>query len=258
MAWKKRRRFAGPTLDQEIVPVSDLAAAKCIKTAKERLRFKDLAERVKHRMDMARRHFVRMFNATFFPGDLYATPTFDDDHEVHTFAEARHIRALYRRKLRRACPGSIFVIVMGRGKSTARIHFHIVAQGVPEETLCKLWTWGKVQAVRALRPHNYYEVDGVKQDHGADFTGLATYLFNHWTEEQGGHYYMASGNVRQSDDEEPTNAKRRYSDKNPPEAPKGYIYIGRDTTPYGYSCYHYIWDPAENEPPWRPKGMRKR
>ncbi len=257
MAWMKRRRFAGVTLDQEVVPISD-KAAKNVKTAKPKLRFKDAAERLAHRMNMARRHFIRMFNATFRPGDIYGTPTFDDEHEVHTFAEARHIRTLYRRKLRRACPDGVFVIVMGRGKSTARIHFHIVAQGVPQEVLEKLWTWGKVQSVRALRAHNYYEKNGVKVDHGPDFTGLATYLFNHWTEEQGGHYYMPSGNVRQSDDEEPTNAKRRYSDKHPPEAPDGYIYIGRDTTPYGYSCYHYIWDPEAAAEPWRPRGLRKR
>lgn len=235
----KRRIFAGTTLDQEVMPCTDPVSGD-IKKAKPKLRFKDDAERAKHRMDMARRHFIRVFNATFRAGDLYATLTFDDAHEVHTFAEARRIRDNYWRRLRRACPRAVMVIVMGRGKSTSRIHFHLVAQNVPEEVLKRAWTWGMVlEPVRVLRSHNTYE----NVDHGADFRGLATYLFNHWTPEQGGHYYKATRNVQQPDREKPTEAKRRYSPKRPPDAPKGYLYIGCDPTPYGYVCYHYILDP---------------
>lgn len=244
MAWKMWRVYAGVTLDIPLTPVSDQAAAKNLTRAKERLRFRSPAERARHRMNMARRHFVRLVNNTFVPGDLYATLTFDDEHEVHTFDDAKRIRGLIRRKLRRACPEGNFVIVMGRGKSTNRIHMHIVAHGVPQETLERLWTWGAVLAPRPLREHNYFVgEDGQKVDHGADFTGLATYLFHHWTEEQGGHYYMASGAMRQPEPEPPERVEWQYSDRQPPEAPPGYVYIGRDATPFGYYCYHYIWDP---------------
>lgn len=235
----KRRVFAGVTLDQEVMPCTDPVSGN-MKKAKPKLRFKDDNQRVKHRMDMARRHFIRVFNATFRAGDLYATLTFDDAHEVHTFAEARRIRDNYWRRLRRACPGAVMVIVMGRGKSTSRIHFHLVAQNVPEETLKKAWTWGMVlEPVRVLRSHNTYD----NVDHGADFRGLATYLFNHWTPEQGGHYYKPTRNMQQPDAEPQTEAKRRYSPQKPPHAPEGYLYIGCDPTPYGYVCYHYILDP---------------
>ncbi len=253
MAQMKRRIFAGATLDQEVVTISD-QAAKNVKKAKPRLRFKDATERAEHRRKMALRRFIRWFNENFHPGDWYITPTLDDAHEVHTMAEAKRIRSNYRRRIKRAYPNAVLAIPIGRGKSTARIHFHVVAHGVPLEALVEAWTWGKVQAPRQLRVHNYYEIEGVgKVDCGANYRGLATYLFNHWTEEVGGHYVMTTRQGRQPEAEKPTVAKRRYSDKHPPDAPPGSVYIGRDTTAFGYSCYHYIWDPESAAVPWRPK-----
>lgn len=235
----KRPVYAGSTLDIEVVTCTDPKSGK-IKDAKPKLRFKDEAERAVHRMGMALRRFIRKFNATFRPGDLYATLTFDDAHEVHTFSEARRIRNAFWRKLRRAYPEAVMVIVMGRGKSTSRIHFHLVTQGVPEEAIKKAWAWGMVlEPIRVLRAHNTYD----NVDHGADFTGLATYLFNHWTEEQGGHYYKGTRNMKQPDPERPTEVKTKYSNKRPPKEPNGYLYVGCDTTPYGYACYHYVLDP---------------
>lgn len=236
----KRPVYAGCTLDIEVMACTDPASGK-IRDAKPKLRFKDDAERAKHRMDMARRRFIRKFNATFRAGDLYATLTFDDAHEVHTFSEARRIRNAFWRRLRRAYPEAVMVIVMGRGKSTSRIHFHLVTQGVPEEAIKKAWVWGMVlEPIRVLRGHNTYD----NVDHGADFRGLATYLFDHWTEEQGGHYYKGTKNMRQPDAEPQAEVKRKYTPDKPPKPPKGYLYIGCDPTPYGYACYHYVLDPS--------------
>lgn len=241
----KRPVYAGCTLDIEVMACTDPKSGK-IRDAKPKLRFKDEAERVAHRMGMALRRFIRKFNATFRAGDLYATLTFDDDHEVHTFKEARRVRDAFWRRLRRAYPQTVMVIVMGRGKSTSRIHMHLVTQGVPEEAIRKAWVWGMVlEPIRVLRGHNYYvNEDGEKADRGADFRGLATYLFNHWTEEQGGHYYKGTRNMTQPEPEEPTEVKRKYTADKPPRAPKGYLYIGSDQTPYGYACYHYVIDPG--------------
>ena len=72
---------------------------------------------------------------------------------------------------------------MGRGKGTHRIHFHMVSEGIPEEQIRKLWGMGEIVRIEHLREHNYYS--GI--DHGQDYTGLANYLFGHWTPEQGGH-----------------------------------------------------------------------
>ena len=231
--------YAGVTLDKAVMLVSDPKDGD-IKKAKPKLRFKDEAQRAKHRMDMARRRFIRTVNATFRPGDLYATLTFDDDHEVHTFSEARHIRDVFWRRLRRANKDAAMVIVMGRGKSTSRIHFHLVVQGLTQEDIKRCWTWGMVlEPIRVLRAHNKYD----NVDHGADFRGLASYLFDHWSEEQGGHYYKGTRNMRQADRDEPEECDNLYTDKYPPEAPEGYIYIGCDPTPYGYICFHYVRDP---------------
>lgn len=236
----KKRVYAGCTLDIEVMACTDPASGK-IKDAKPKLRFRDEAERAAHRMGMALRRFVRKFNATFRAGDLYATLTFDDDHEVHTFGEARRVRNAFWRRLRRAYPEAVMVIVMGRGKSTSRIHMHLVTQGVPEEAIRKAWVWGMVlEPIRVLRSHNTYD----DVDHGADFKGLATYLFGHWTEEQGGHYYKGTRNMAQPEPETPTEVKVKYTADKPPKAPKGYLYIGSDQTPYGYACYHYVIDPG--------------
>lgn len=249
----KRNVWAGVTLDQEVMIVSDPKDGD-IKKARPKLRFKSEEERAKHRMDMARRAFIRKFNETFRPGDFYSTLTFDDEHEVHTFAEARRIRDNYYKRLKRACPGAVICIVMGRGMTTSRIHFHLVTQGVTEEVIRGKWTWGMVlKPIRVLREHNYYEDDtGRKVDHGADFQGLAAYLFDHWTPEQGGHYYKASRNMRQPEPDDPEECEELYTDKYPPQAPEGYLYIGCDATPFGYVCYHYI-----KAPEWEGRGQRR-
>lgn len=248
MKLMKRRVWAGCTLDQEVMIVSDPKDGD-IKKARPKLRFKTEEERAEHREKMALKRFVRRFNATFRAGDLYATLTFDDAHEVHTFAEARRVRDIYWRRLRRRFPEAVIVLVMGRGKSTSRIHFHLVAQGISGKALKACWTWGMVlEPIRVLREHNYYiDAQGNKVDHGADFRGLATYLYQHWTEEQGGCHYKATRNMQGPDREEQRECKRRYTDKYPPKPPKGYLYIGCDISPWGYACYHYVLDPHRRD-----------
>lgn len=166
----KRRIFSGVVCEQEVYTVSDRAN---IKKAEPRPRFKDDEERAQHRIGISKRKHQRLVNENFSPLSLYSTLTFDDDSEVHTFSEARRIRDNYFRRLQRACPDAKIIIYMGRGKSTNRIHFHMISDGIPEETISGKWNDGSVIHIRHLREHNYY--NGV--DYGQDYTGLADLSF---------------------------------------------------------------------------------
>ena len=216
-------------------------------------RFKSEAERKEHARKVAWRDHARKFNENFFPGDLYGTLTFSDENEVHTFADARRVRDNYYRRLLRACPDAVIFLYMGRGKTTGRIHLHIVCRGVSEELIGQKWGLGSVIHVRKLREHNYYkQADGTKKDFGADFTGLANYLIGHWTEEQGGHRYKCSKNARIPKPEKPKEVKRDYCEKNPPRAPKGYELVAVEGNQYGYWWFKYVKKPVP-KPVGRPR-----
>ena len=222
-------------------------------TGPRKPRFKDEAERKAFNAAVARRHHVRVFNENFQPGDLYATLTYDDEHEKHTFADAKRDRDNFIRRLQRLNPDCVVFAYLGRGKSTGRIHMHIVAKGLTEEQIGRKWGLGSVIHVRPLREHNYYkQPDGTKKDFGADFTGLANYLFNHWTEEQGGHRYKATRNARKPEPEKPKEVKRDYTDKKPPRAPKGYELVECKGNQYGYWWFKYVRKPLP-KPVGRPR-----
>ena len=123
---------------------------------------------------------------------------------------------------------------MGRGKSTHRIHFHMVSEGVPQELISKLWKYGEVKRISRLRAHNYY--NGI--DHGQDYTGLANYLFDHLREPEKG---------------KPAEVRREYSPRRPPRTPKGYILVESKSTKYGYLYFKYVRQPGQN----RRGGRRK-
>lgn len=241
----KRRIFSGVVCEQVVYNVSDRAD---IKRSEPRPRFKDEAEREQHKTGISRRKFARIVNENFSPTSYYSTLTFADDCEVHTFGEARRIRNNYARRLQRAFPDARFVIVMGRGKTTSRIHFHMLSDGIPEEVIGEKWNEGSVIHVRQLREHNYY--DGI--DYGQDYTGLANYLFDHWTPEQGGHRWKGTRNLRQPEHEEAKIALRTYTENKPPIAPKGYKLVETHTTKWGYILYKYVIEPP------KPKRQKKK
>ena len=232
----KKRIFAGAVCDQLVYSVGD--GTKNLKTAEPRLRFKNDEERAEHCRLIARRYHARVINENYSTSSLYSTLTLNDEHEVHTFNEARKIRDRYYNRLKYAFPAAKIHIYMGRGKSTHRIHLHMLSDGIPEEDIKRLWTEGEIVRISALREHNYYE--GV--DCGQDYTGLANYLFDHWTPEQGGRcrYKYSRKTIKTPEPEKPTECKRKYSTQNPPAAPKGYRYIRCEYNKYGYMCFHYV------------------
>lgn len=236
----KTRTFSGVVCEQEVFHISERANPS--KATAPQIRFKTDEEREQHKILISKRRHARLVNENFSPSSLYSTLTFDDENEVHTFKEARRIRDLYVRRLKYACPDAVIYIYMGRGKNTSRIHLHMLSEGVPEEKIREQWHYGEVVSVTHLREHNYY--DGV--DYGRDYTGLANYLFDHWTKEQGGHRWKATRNARKPHKEEPAVAKREYSEQKPPRAPKGYVLVEVRATKYGYLYFKYVKKPEKN------------
>jgi hypothetical protein len=173
----------------------------------------------------------------------------DNESEVHTFKEARRIRDNFVRCLKYHEPDAKIIIYMGRGKHTHRIHFHMVSEGVSEELIRKKWKFGDVLRIEHLREHNYY--NGI--DCGQDYTGLANYLFDHWTEEQGGHRWKQTNNLRKPEREPAEVIKREYSEQKPPRAPKGYKLVESKATKWGYLYFRYVL-----EPPPKEKARKKR
>ena len=242
----KRRIFSGAVCEQIVYNVPDgvRIPENYDPERVKKERFKDAEAYEKFKEDISRKTHSRSFHANFGPGDLYSTLTFDDDWEVHTFTDAKKIRKNFVGALKRRYPDAVIFLYMGRGKGTERIHFHMVSSGIPEEFVSKKWKYGSVRRFTKLREHNWY--DGV--DYGQDYTGLANYLFNHWTEEVGGHHWFQTRNARKPDAEDPTEVRITggYSEKRPPVAPKGYKLVETKATKYGYLYFKYVVVPPKD------------
>lgn len=238
----KKRTFSGVVCEQIVFNVSD--RVRNIKSAKPQSpRFKTQEERERHKLLISRRRHARLVNENMDATGLYSTLTFSNEYEVHTFEEARIVRDRFFRRLRYHHPDAVIFIYMGRGKATNRIHFHMLSKGVPEETILKYWYYGSVVRIESLRLHNYYE----GKDHGQDYTGLANYCFDHWTEEVGGHRWKSTKNVRKPQEEDSKEVKREYSVEKPPRAPKGYILVAAQANKYGYLYFKYVKEPPKDE-----------
>lgn len=248
----KRRIFAGAVCEQLVYNVPDgVRNPKGYDPEKPpRKRFKDEEERARHRDEISRRKFCRIINENHNPSSIYSTLTFDNSWEVHTFEEARQIRRNFARALQRACPDAVLHIVMGRGRGTKRIHFHMISAGVPLEVIKGKWKYGSIAEHSYLREHNWYkDKDGQYKDYGRDYTGLANYMWGHWTPEVGGHRWFQTKNARQPEAEKTTEVRVSggYSEKRPPVAPKGYKLVETKTTKYGYLYFKYVVIPPEPE-----------
>ncbi len=237
----KRRTFSGAVCEQEVFSIPD--RVQDLEKAEPRLRFQSEEERELHKIGISRRRHARLINENYGPTSLYSTLTFDNENEVHTFDEARRIRDLYVRRLKYHAPDARINIYMGRGKATQRIHFHMLSEGLPEALIRDQWWFGDVLRIDNLREHNYY--NGV--DHGRDYTGLANYLFDHWTPEQGGHRWKATRNLKKPEREPAKAVKRNYTESRPPRPPKGYILVESKVTKFGYYYFKYVLEPPKKE-----------
>ncbi len=240
----KKRTFSGVVCEQEVYDIPD--RIKDVRNAKPpRPRFKTEEEREQHRIGISRRKHTRLVNSNFTHNSLYSTLTLSNQFEVHTFEEAEKIRKNFMKRIKRKFPDARMMIYMGRGKSTHRIHFHMLSDGVPEEAIRQKWNLGNIIRIDHLKEHNYY--DGI--DYGEDYTGLANYLFDHWTPEQGRKRWSATQNLIKPEEEAPKEIKREYTETKAPLAPKGYILVESKSTKYGYLYFKYVKKP--------PKKIRK-
>ena len=240
----KRAIYAGAVLEQLVYTVPD--RQKKLKKL-PRARFASDEERAAHRWGISRRHHARLVNENFNTESLYCTLTFDNNDEVYDFADAKRLRNNFVRRLQYYFPDARIIIYMGRGKHTHRIHFHMLSHGIPDEVIRKQWIYGNVIRIEHLRAHNTY--NGI--DYGADYTGLANYLFDHWMPEQGGHHYKATRNLDRPMKDEAKEVQRCYTEERPPAAPKGYKLVEAEHTPYGFYYFKYV-----KEPPKRVNRMR--
>lgn len=209
----------------------------------DKQRFENDEEYEKFKENISRSRHYRKFMKNFSPSSLYSTLTFDNEWEVHTFVEAKIVRRRLIRALKRKYPNAVIFLYMGRGKATNRIHFHMVSEGIPEDFIVKKWKYGSVVRVEHLREHCYY--NGI--DHGADYAGLANYLFDHWTEEVGGHRWLQTKNTKEPEQEPPVEVfEEEASVANPPEAPNGYKLVDAKSTKYGYLYFKYVVAPPKD------------
>lgn len=230
----KRRTFFGVICEQEVFTIRE---NQDIKSAEPRQpRFLSESERAAHREAISRKRHTQLFNANFTHESLYSTLTLDNDHECHEYEEMKRLRDNYIRRLKRRYPNAVIFAYIGKGKTTHRLHMHMVSNGLPEETISEQWTNGSVVRIDHLREHVMY--DGV--DHGEDYTSLANYLFNHWSPEQGGHRWKNTRNARKPDREDPKEIRKNYTEAKPPAAPKGYKLVETRSNQYGYLYYKYI------------------
>lgn len=230
----KRRTFAGAVLEQEVYTVSDNVREP--EQADKRIRFHTEEERAEHRLHISRTRHARLFNENFSPTSFYSTLTFDMENECHDIWEAKKLRDLYFRRLRYAFPLAVIFIYIGRGKHTNRFHLHMVSDGIPKEAIAEKWKYGHVKRVDRLRANNFY--DG--KDYGQDYTGLANYLFDHWTPEIGGHRWKQTRNAKAPLREKMVEVVREYSIIRPPMAPPGYRLVEARGTRYGYLYFKYV------------------
>lgn len=238
----KQRIFSGAVCEQEVYSISSRYHTRRNKSKMPPLRLRDPAAYQKHKDGIGLRNFIRMFNENFSPSSIYSTLTFDAENEVHDFRDARILRERYYKKLKKLFPDSVPLIVMGRGKSTNRIHFHMVSEGIPVEAIAEQWTYGKIIESVNLREHNYY--NGI--DFGQDYTALAKYLWRHWTPEQGGKHYKISRNAKKPTIERPTEPVTPFSLSRPPRAPKGYVFVEAYRTEYGFYHFKYVRMPEKD------------
>lgn len=245
MARIEKRTYSGCVLEREFFILENIQKAA---VANPRPRFLDEADRQRHKDNISRVNHTRMFNTNFSPSSLYITLTFDADHEVHDFIDAKRIRNKFLRRLRRKYPDAVIFMYMGRGRETSRIHFHMVSEGIPAKFISKQWKYGSVTDVDHLREHNFYDDGtGAMIDHGQDYTGLANYLFDHWErcpelQQVCKHRYYHSKNAKKSDKEYYKEVKRNYTPENPPITLKGYKLVDIKTTKYGYINFIYVVD----------------
>lgn len=247
----KKRIYSGVVCEQIVYTIGDRVRDKS--SAKPKTKELTKEQKEEHKKAKALRLFTRKINANFTPRGYFVTLTMDRENELHDFDEARAVRSNFCRRLKYHFKDIKIVMVMGRGKSTSRIHFHALIEGenIQPKDIEASWTGGKITRIDHLRTN--CKISGIEV--GPDYTAVAHYMFAHWTKDQGGHYSFQTKNLEMPIEEAPTECVRDYTEEHPPIEPKGYKYIGcTEPNNYGYMIFKYVKKSIE---PLRKRGRAK-
>jgi hypothetical protein len=192
--------------------------------------------------------------ANFGPGDLYATLTYDDDHQPTSRQEAnRRIQAFWKRlRAARSAKGQElrYIYVSEHKHGDGRWHHHVLinATGDDFEIIRKLWGQGLVDFVK------------IRIDRDKNYETLARYLCKEQRDKLGQRLWSGSRNLRKPEKE----CFRVPNDTplTPPPDATVLTDTGDVTTAYGH--YRYIkylaagWTSAPKPKPRRRRRKKQR
>ena len=246
----KRTTIAGVVLEQEFYTVAERTNIK--KAKPKPVRFETKEERDEYNRRKSLKRIIQNINASFNHNAYYVTLTYNDTFLPDDFKTAKKDLNNYIRRLQHVYPYAKVIAVMGRGHRNGRIHFHLIIGDVPKYIIIEKWTYGEITRIEHLRRHNYYKDENGKLiDHGEDYTALATYLFNHWTEEQGkGKRWKQTKTIQEPQKSDPKLSAVNYTVDKPPRTPKGYMLVEAKQNPFyknSYLYFKYVLIPPDPE-----------
>lgn len=164
----------------------------------------------------SKKKLTRLINSNFVPGDLFVTLTYDSEFYPADIEKAdRDLENYFRRikyALEKAGIKSLkYVAVTGRGSKRGRIHHHFIVPAMGLEILRSRWKRGNVK----IKPLKNYR----------DYTGLALYLYNHYTT---GKRWKQSHYLKRPKPKKKI-MKRHFCPDTRPHVPKGYRLIEENT-----------------------------
>ncbi len=234
MAVCRKKTRSGAVYEVEFYPVPDgIKNARHSEPIPENIRTPEQKE--EYNRHQSEKRFVRSVNTTFTSESFYDTLTYDDEHYPDSYYKAEKELEKYIRRLRYCNPNARIVAVTGYGSISGRLHHHLIIDGANDKDILRLWTNGKVAKHENLREHNYY--NGV--DYGEDFTALACYLHRHTPAGHRGKRWKQTKSIIKPV-QDTAIAKRVNSEKNPPEAPEGFVLVEVRKCEYYASGYIYF------------------
>ncbi|MBQ8780682.1 MAG: hypothetical protein IJZ72_03290 [Oscillospiraceae bacterium] len=256
--------ISGPVLEIEQVPISEKVGNLSRVTLENKDNIRTPEEKEKYNRHKSCKVFVRIVCSSFTSKGFYVTLTYSDEYLPSDYQAAQKELENYIRRLKYSNPNAVIVAVTGYGKSTGRLHHHLIIEGVNEADIFKKWGKGEVVKAEHLREHNIY--NGI--DHGEDFTALAEYLHAHTPSEHKGRRWKQTKNISKPYQKRKKLNSKVYSPENPPKAPEGYkLVTARPNEDYsyfyksGYSYFKYVRivdEPLNIQPNFKKKAEHKR
>lgn len=159
--------ISGPIVESEIYPVweSKRYAPPKPKKAKSTEAQRNLNEK------NARKKFIRLLNANFVAGDIWATFTYDNAHRPATIEDAikemqRYIKRLNAYVKKHNLPELKYVYVTeyhdkDDDEKKVRVHHHLVTNFKDRDVAEKLWKAGGRTNTRRIQPDEDFNLEGL-------------------------------------------------------------------------------------------------